>query len=482
VAGATQAREVLRAPHFLQLYSTRLVSAAADGIFQAALASYVFFSPEKATTPTKAAATFAALLLPYSIAGPFVGVFLDRWRRQRVLVLANAVKVALVLVVAALVLTGADGPAFFVTAIAALGVNRLFLSALSAALPHLVDEPHLVTANALSTTSGSIATIGGVGVGGLIRLGVGSGPAAVASIVGLSAAVYGISAAVAATMGRELLGPDDEELAAAPSASVGHGLVVIISDLRAAIRHIARRPKAARALGAIGAHRFLFGVASLTIVLLNRNYFSTQGNVNGGLLGLGAAIGAVGAGIVVAALITPAATERFGATNWITILLLLAAAAIAVFGLPFQRGLLVAGAFVLGVSAQGVKICVDTTVQEQVDDRYRGRVFSVYDMLFNVTYVAAAAVAATVLPESGKSIAIMASVAGCYGLVAVIFAWASRRALPGPDHAQPGGTGLPERPGPSVRPRRPRRLDPASPAPPEVITTRKPSSEESLRP
>ncbi len=93
-----------------------------DGIFQTALASYVFFSPQNATTPAKAAAAFAALLLPYSIAGPFVGVFLDRWRRQRVLVIANTVKVALVLVVAGLVLANSDGVAFFVTAV--VGTRR----------------------------------------------------------------------------------------------------------------------------------------------------------------------------------------------------------------------------------------------------------------------------------------------------------------------------------------------------------------------
>jgi hypothetical protein len=87
----------------------------------------------------------------------------------------------------------------------------------------------------------------------------------------------------------------------------------------------------------------------------------------------------------------------------------------------------VVGAFLLGVSAQGVKICVDTTLQEQVADRYRGRVFSVYDMLFNATYVGAAAVAATVLPKSGKSLAAMASLAGAYALVAMIFAWYSRK-------------------------------------------------------
>jgi hypothetical protein len=77
------------------------------------------------------------------------------------------------------------------------------------------------------------------------------------------------------------------------------------------------------------------------------------------------------------------------------------------------------------VSAQSVKICVDTTVQQQVDDQYRGRVFSVYDMAFNVTYVAAAAVSATVLPKSGKSFVVMACLAAGYVLAAVIFAWLS---------------------------------------------------------
>jgi MFS family permease len=427
VAGVAQVRGVVHSPFFLRLYSTRLLSATADGIFQAALASYVFFSPEKATTPAKTAAALAALLLPYSLAGPFIGVFLDRWRRQRVLVVANTVKIALVLCVAGLVLSGSDGALFFIGAVAALGVNRLFLSALSAALPHLVTEADLVTANALSTTSGSIATIAGAAIGGLIRFGLGSGSATAASIVALSAVVYGASASVAATMNRDLLGPDADELAPTRTGPAWHGLGSVARDLLSATRHIRRRPRAARALCAISAHRFLFGVASLMIILLDRNYFATQGNVNGGMLGLGATIAGVGAGIVVAALITPAATDRWGTTTWITAMLLLAAAAIAAFGLPFQRGLLVVGAFLLGVSAQGVKICVDTTLQEQVADRYRGRVFSVYDMLFNATYVGAAAVAATVLPKSGKSLVAMASLAGAYALVAMIFAWYSRK-------------------------------------------------------
>ena len=460
MASSAQVREILRARDFRRLYSTRLLSAAADGIFQTALASYVFFSPQNATTPGKAAAAFAALLLPYSIAGPFVGVFLDRWRRQRVLVIANTAKVALVLVVAALVLASSDGIAFFVTAVVALGVNRFFLSALSAALPHVVEPVDLVTANALSTTSGSVITIVGAAIGAGIRLGTGSSPGAVASIVVLGAVVYGASATVATTMGADLLGPDAEERA---SSSVRNSpwsaIAAMTRDLADAARYVGRREKAANALGAISAHRFLFGVASLTIVLLSRNYFATQGNVNGGILGLGASIGAVGVGIVVAALITPSATGRFGTTTWITAMLLLGGVAIAAFGLPFQRDLLVVGSFLLGVSAQCVKICVDTTVQQQVDDAYRGRVFSVYDMAFNVTYVAAAAVAATVLPKSGKSFPVMACLAAGYVLAAVIFAWLSAG----------GSVPPPGEPAPATS-------EPAGSARPVAIQTGKPSS------
>ncbi len=58
------------------------------------------------------------------------------------------------------------------------------------------------------------------------------------------------------------------------------------------------------------------------------------------------------------------------------------------------------GAFLLGVVSQGVKLCVDTTLQEIIDDAYRGRVFAVYDMLFNATFAAAAAAAATWLPRT----------------------------------------------------------------------------------
>ena len=55
----------------------------------------------------------------------------------------------------------------------------------------------------------------------------------------------------------------------------------------------------------------------------------------------------------------------------------------------------------LGLTTQGVKICVDSLVQQWVDDEYRGRAFSIYDMLYNVALASSAIVASLVLPPDG---------------------------------------------------------------------------------
>jgi MFS family permease len=429
VSSRSKIRELLELPGFGSLYTTRLVSAVADGIFQAALASYVFFNPQNATTPAKGAAAFAVLLLPYSLVGPFAGVFLDRWRRQRVLMVGNLVKIGFVLAVAGLILakhrSGSStlvNVLFVIATICALGVNRFFLSALSAGLPHVAPASRLVAANALSTTSGSIATIIGGAIGGGLRLIAGSGSVAIAAICLVGTGVYGVSAAVAARIPADRLGPVE-----VPPEPTAEALRLVGSDLRAAARHVLARPRPAVALTTITAQRFLYGIATLTIVLLFRNYFDGSNDVGAGILGLGAVLGATALGIFVAAVVTPGATGRIGSRRWIILLLVAGGVAIAAFGLPFERLPLILGAFVLGVAAQGVKICVDTTVQRDVEDAFRGRVFAVYDMLFNVSYVAAAGVAALVLPTSGHSPLTMALVAVGYLAVALVFGLVSRR-------------------------------------------------------
>ena len=107
-------------------------------------------------------------------------------------------------------------------------------------------------------------------------------------------------------------------------------------------------------------------------------------------------------------------------------LLCLAAVSQVFPGALYTRPALLVAAFFLGLASQGIKICVDTMVQTHVDDAYRGRVFSLYDVLFNVAFVAAAAFAAAVLPDSGKSYAVLAVIAVGYLATAGVYARATR--------------------------------------------------------
>jgi MFS family permease len=137
------------------------------------------------------------------------------------------------------------------------------------------------------------------------------------------------------------------------------------------------------------------------------------------------AAGAVGT--LLAAAVTPWAVRHVGKPRWITALLTGGGLAQLVLGLPFLPGTTVLAWFALGFMAQAVKICVDTTLQESVDDDFRGRVFSVYDTLVNVTFVLAVLVGAFVLPPSGVSYPVLVGVGAGYVATAVAYARITRR-------------------------------------------------------
>jgi MFS family permease len=362
------------------------------------------------------AAGFAVLLLPYSLVGPFAGVGLDRWSRRQVLVHANLVRAVLVAVVAALVLGDVGGTPFYAAGLVVFSVNRFILAALSAGLPHTVDPPSLVTANAVSTTSGAVATVvGGAAALGLLQV-VGSGTGGYAGVALTAALPYLAAAGVVAGFSRPYLGPDHVTRSAALSVrDVAAGLV-------AGARHVAAHRPAAAVLTVITVHRLGYGVLTLMTLLLYRNTFSAGGSLfPGGLVGLGQVVAAGAVGTLLAAVVTPGAVRRIGKRPWITVLLAGGGTAEVLLGLPFVPPAIVLAGFVLGFMTQGIKICVDTTLQETVDDDFRGRVFSVYDTLFNVSFVVALLVGAFVLPSSGISSAMLLTVGAGYLLTAAAY-------------------------------------------------------------
>jgi Major Facilitator Superfamily len=428
VAGVQQApttvRHLLARGDFRRLLATRLTSQFGDGVFQAALAGTVLFNPQRAADPIDVAAGFAVLLLPYSLVGPFAGVWLDRWSRRQVLLVANLVRAVLVVLVAGLVLAGVQGAGFYVAGLAVFSVNRFVLSALSAGLPHVTDAPSLVSANALSTTSGAIASVVGGGAAIGVTALVSSGNTGYAALALASALPYLASSAVVSGFPRPHLGPDHLTRAARVSArDVLHGML-------AGARHVLQHTPAASALAVMAVHRVFYGLLTLMTLLLYRNTFTGQGGrfFPGGLAGLGEVLALGAVGTLLAAAVTPWAVRRIGKAWWITAMLAVGGAGQLTLGSLFTPWSIVLAGFALGFVAQAVKICVDTTLQESVDDDFRGRVFSVYDTLFNVTFVAALLAAAFWLPSSGRSLPALVVVGVGYLLTAAVFTrWCLRR-------------------------------------------------------
>ncbi|HYI55795.1 MAG TPA: MFS transporter [Microlunatus sp.] len=417
-------RQLVRHRLFRRLLSVRVATQTADGVLQVALASFVLFSPQRQPDAASVATVLAITLLPFSILGPFVGVVLDRWSRRQILVvldLARAVlAVALAVLVGSGIRTGWSDAAFYGGVLVAMSLNRFLLAALSAALPHTIDASEYMVANSVMPTIGPLGTVVGVGLGTTLRVVLGNQMPdyrANAVLFCLAAVGWLISMVLALRIPRRALGPDEPDPALARD---------IVRGLVEALTHLRRRRAAGLGLVAIGLHRVVYGLVTVAMILVFRNYLNAPADVNPALADLGLLAVVTAAGFVAAAAVTPPLSVRWGVRR----LVVVAFGASAFFqllpGAIFAQAPLLVAGFLLGVTAQSIKLCVDTLVQAHVDDEFKGRVFVVYDMIFNVALVVAAVIGAAILPADGVSVPIIVGLAVAYALLGVWFALVSR--------------------------------------------------------
>jgi MFS family permease len=423
-------RVLMQFRDFRRLLTVRLLSQLSDGVYQVALAAYVVFTPQKQASAAAIAGAMAVLLLPYSLIGPFTGVLLDRWRRRQVLLYCNMSRAVLAACTAVLILVRVPDWLFYLSALSVTGVNRFVLAGLSAALPRVVDGERLVIANSVSPTAGTIAATAGGSTAFLVHLVMAAGGGADAVVVGIAAALYLCAGLSARTMAVGLLGPDPDVL----QPRIGAALASTALGLVEGVRHLAGRRSAAYALGAVTVMRFCYGALTVTLLTLARYLWSSPSDTARGLALLGLAVGISGAGFFVAAVITPWGVGYFGRTEWIAVCAATSAVLEPALGLPFEPGPMLVAAFLLGLTTQGTKIATDTIVQVSISDSFRGRVFSLYDMLFNIAFVISAGIAALLLPTDGKSPKLLIMLAVFYAAVAaaMIHYCRSRQSPPTP--------------------------------------------------
>lgn len=402
------AASLLSIADFRRLVAGQFAAQAADGVAQAVFADILVLEPTSQGTPGKILALFAVTLVPYSVLAPFLGVFVDRWDRRKLMVGANVVRAALLLSLPlwARALPG-DAP-LFVAVLALQGFGRLFLATKGAVLPVVLQEHRLLQANSLSGGGGTLSAVIGGALGLLLVGKIGGTPT-----FAVAGALYFVPVVVIGRISTTMEHPHP------PRGRFGSALADIARDLLDGLRVIGRSAAARIPLGAIFVLRSVGIVIAIVVILLIKSEFATHEGGFGRLGLSGVALGAAGAGALVAAMSASAVGRRLGGrirvmiAGYLVVALPLLALG-AVPGVPALLGL----TFMTGAGGFYCKVAVDAQVQHALHDDYRGRAFSLYDIIYNLASVAAGVAVVTfdgmglraLLPATGAATLLMAGI------------------------------------------------------------------------
>jgi MFS family permease len=258
---------------FRNLYAAQLVSYGGDWFLTVALFGLVLDATHSAFM---ASLVLVSQMIPFFIFSPLGGVLADRLDRQRLMVTADLVRTVLCF---GFLLVHDEGDVWlaFVLQAGLAGLGAMFDPASSAAVPNLVDEEDLGTANVLVGSAWGTMLAIGAALGGLVAAVFGR----TAAFMG-DAASFAISAALLATISRSF--------SEAREKKTHEGFVRATAETY----HYARRDRRVLALILVKGG---FGFASGVIVLLSvfAHEVFHKGDVGIGILmgarGLGALIG-----------------------------------------------------------------------------------------------------------------------------------------------------------------------------------------------
>ncbi len=169
----------------------------------------------------------------------------------------------------------------------------------------------------------------------------------------------------------------------------------------AGIGYLRERREAARAVAVVVLHRVAFGMLLVDVLLIVRATLNSTDETASALADFAVTAAGASVGALMAAVVTPAAVRRMGLRQWSGVVLLMASVVCPLGAAMLTLPSLVVASCAIGFAGQAVKIVGDTTLQNALADDYRGRVFSLYDVLLNVGLVAGISLAAVVSPASG---------------------------------------------------------------------------------
>ncbi|MBO9625794.1 MAG: MFS transporter [Microbacterium sp.] len=417
-------REVLRIPSFLLFWSASTLRAFGGSI--AGVAFQVLIVAVVAATPMQIGLLSALGVVPYLFLGLIVGALMDRWSRQRTLVLTSIGRALVLGAVPVLLLVDALGFWTLAAIMLALGVLTLFAdSASQPLLPALVPRDALVQANARLGQSETVAGTAGPAIGGTLLTLVGA-----PLLFVFESVVHAVSAVLQSRIRVREAAPPPR----AQGRHIGHD---IVEGMRYTYRHRTLRPLA------ISVHIWFLGnslAATLFAVYALRDLA-----VEPWAFGVALACGGVGG--LLGALLAPTVGRMLGAGRAILVGRMLVAlpwAALALVPLNASSSLLLvlpllsAAQFVYGLS-MGIEDANDIGYRQSVaPDAIQGRMNSTIRTVNRVVFFLGALLAGVLATVLGYPVT-FGIAAGVFAVAALVVALSPLRDARHGETAEPPG-------------------------------------------
>ncbi len=389
MSGLGRAFDSLRHRDFALFWTAAVISNTGSWMQQVTVPFVIF---DLTGSTTWLAVSAAVSFLPPFVVGPLAGAIADRYSRRRVLLVTQTVQMA-----AAFALWG-----IWISGRATLGsiLGTLFVSSLASGInitswqafvPSLVPEASLVNAVRLNSIQFTVARAIGPAVAGLALSRFGAGTTFLVNAV----TFLFVIAALLAVQPRP-----------APERTSDSS---VFRDFREGLGYLRRHAGARQCVMTVS----VIALLPMAIVQLAPAIASEQ--FDAGDTGYGLLVSAYGVGSIVASLAVAVHADRFARSRLTLVALLAIAAGAGLLAVATPLAVGFVAMFVIGVSQTIVSITQNTTVQLQVDDRYRGRVLSVYLMMLFIGVPIGTLVFGTVANATGirgASAAIAVLVAG----------------------------------------------------------------------
>jgi MFS family permease len=338
---------------FHLLITSLAVSSCGDWLYNVALLALVY---ERTGSPTWVSLTTAVRVVPMVVLGPFGGVLADRYDRRRLMIGADVIRAGLMVLLGIVAATGLPILLAPVLAGAAAAAGVVYPSSVAASTARFVDTRELQRANAIRSAVGQAAIVAGPALGALMMVVAGPSVCILLNAVTFIASAFAVGSIQA---GEKFAPPERTGEVQMPS---------VLSDIKSGAQALRGAPAAIRLVAADVLGSAVYGMLTVTLVLVSRK-------VGAGTGGYGLLLGGFGLGGVIGATVTARldAPSRWRGT--LAVAMLLVGIPLAALGVVPT----LAGALALAVLGGGGmivgEVLGETALPRMLDDEVLARAY-----------------------------------------------------------------------------------------------------------